>query len=66
MENNFTTITVDAPAQDVYNAINNVSGWWHGEIKGSAAKLNDEFDSIVFSISHLLKSKSSGFVPNQK
>lgn len=44
MENNFkTTITVNAPAEHVYNAINNAGSWWHGEIKGSTDKLDDEF-----------------------
>lgn len=66
MENNFTTtITVDAPAQDVYNAINNVSGWWHGEIKGSAAKLNDEFD-YRFQHFHYSRQRVIELVPNKK
>ena len=38
-----TTILVDETPSAVFNAINNVRGWWQGEIEGSTNKLNDEF-----------------------
>jgi hypothetical protein len=38
-----TTILVEKTANDTFNAINNVRGWWQGTIEGSTNKLNDEF-----------------------
>ena len=38
-----TTILVDTTPQQAFNAINNVRGWWQGEVEGSTDKLNDEF-----------------------
>lgn len=38
-----TSILVDQTPEEVFNAVNNVSGWWQGEIKGGTTKLNDEF-----------------------
>ncbi|MFM6924482.1 MAG: SRPBCC domain-containing protein [Ferruginibacter sp.] len=38
-----TTILVDQSPIAVFNAVNNVTGWWQGQIEGSSHKLNDEF-----------------------
>lgn len=39
-----TTISVDQSPQQVFNAINNVRGWWSEDIEGSTDKLNKTFD----------------------
>lgn len=38
-----TSVKVDATAQEAFDAINNVRGWWSEEIEGGTEKLNDEF-----------------------
>jgi hypothetical protein len=44
MEQSFaTTIRVDQTPQQVFNAVNNVRGWWSEEIEGSTTELNAVF-----------------------
>ena len=38
-----TTILVDQTPQQVFDAINNVRGWWSEEIEGRTDKVNDVF-----------------------
>jgi uncharacterized protein Usg len=65
-EKDFTTsILVDKSPKEVFNAINNVRGWWQGEITGSTDKLNDEFTYQMKEF-HLTKQKIVEFVPNKK
>lgn len=60
-----TTILVDNSATAVFNAINNVRGWWQGEIEGSTDKLNDEFSYRMEEI-HFSKQKVVELIPNEK
>ena len=63
---NYTTnIVVNQSAREVFNAINNFSAWWHGEIIGAANKLNDEFAYKMKDI-HYSNQKVIELVPNKK
>lgn len=43
-DKNFSiAILVDRPARKVFNAINDVRGWWSKEIEGDTDKLDEEF-----------------------
>ena len=67
MENqNFTaTITVDQSAEEVFNAITNVRGWWSEEIEGNTDKLHDEFNYHYLDV-HRCKMKIVEVIPEQK
>jgi len=60
-----TTILVDNTANEVFNAINNVRGWWQGEIVGNTAQLNDEFSYRMKEI-HFSKQQVVELIPNEK
>jgi len=60
-----TTILVDQTAEEVFNAIINVRGWWSEEIEGGTSKLNDEF-IYHFQDVHSCKIKLVEVVPNKK
>lgn len=60
-----TTILVDNSKEEVFNAINNVRGWWQGEIEGNTENLNDEFGYNVPGI-HFSKQKIIEIIPNEK
>ena len=60
-----TTILVDNTPEEVFNAINNVRGWWSEEIDGSTDKLNSEFDYHYEDV-HRCKIRIVELVPNTK
>lgn len=60
-----TTILVDNSKEEVFNAINNVRGWWQGEVEGNTEKLNEEFSYSVPGI-HFSKQKIVESIPNEK
>jgi uncharacterized protein YndB with AHSA1/START domain len=60
-----TTILVDQPPEEVFNAINNPRGWWSEEIEGSTEKLNDEF-TYHYKDVHISKMKLIEVIPNKK
>ena len=60
-----TTILVDNTPEEVFNAINNVRGWWSEEIEGSTDKLNSEFDYHYEDV-HRCKMKIIELVPSKK
>ena len=60
-----TTIMVDQTAKEVFDAINNVRGWWSEEIEGSTNKLNDDW-TYHYEDVHRCKMKIVEVVPNKK
>ncbi len=64
-QNFTTTILVDQTPTEVFNALNNVRGWWSEEIEGGTGKLNDEFNYHYQDV-HRCKIKIVEFIPNKK
>ena len=59
------TFQVDQTPKEVYEAINNVRGWWSEEIEGSTNKLNDEF-TYHYKDVHICRMKLIEVVLNKK
>ena len=60
-----TTFFVDQTPHEVFTAINNVRGWWLGEITGGTDKLNDEFDYRMEDI-HYSRQKLVEVIPDKR
>ena len=65
-EQNFTVaFSVDQTPEQVFDAINNVRGWWSGEIIGDTDNLGAEFTYRVQD-AHRSTQKITQFVPGRK
>jgi len=57
--------TVDQSPEEVFAAVNNVRGWWSGEIDGSTDRLGAEF-TYRFKDVHRTTQKITELVPGRK
>lgn len=60
-----TTFFVNQSPSEVFKAVNNVRGWWQGDIEGNTTQLNDEFSYRVPGI-HFSKQKLVEFTADKK
>ena len=62
----FTTVlSVDQTPEEVFDAINNVRGWWSENIEGNTRNLNSQFDYHYRNI-HRCKMKIIESIPSKK
>lgn len=60
-----TTILVDQTPKEVFNAVNNVRGWWSEDIDGGTEKQNDVFNYRYEDV-HKAQIKVEEIVPEKK
>ncbi|MEJ7647003.1 MAG: SRPBCC domain-containing protein [Chryseolinea sp.] len=71
MAKDFTMVLlVEQSAEEVYDAVLNVRGWWQGlyseDIKGTTHKVNDEFTFRAGNGAHYTEQKLIEAIPNKK
>jgi hypothetical protein len=59
------TFSVDQTPEEAFAAINNVRGWWSGEIEGRTDKLGEEW-TYRYKDVHYSKQKITEFIPGKK
>jgi len=60
-----TVILVDQSPEEVFNAINNIRGWWSGEIEGDTDKPGAGFTYSVPGV-HFSRQEITEFIPGKK
>ena len=60
-----TTIVVNESPKAVFDAVNNVRGWWSQEIEGDTDKLNSEFKYHYRDV-HICKMRIVELIPEKK
>ena len=65
-DQNFTTgFSIEQTPEEVFNAINNVRGWWSEEIEGRTSELGDEF-TYHYKDVHRCRIKITELIPGKK